>query len=272
MKRSDYTTANRAAWNEVAPIHRQETFERLLESFRQAGYSHLDSIESALLKKIDLTGKDVAQLCCNNGRELLSIKNLGAGRCVGFDISEEFISQARELAKVGSIDCEFVRTDVYDIPKDFTDSFDLIYLSIGAMCWLPDLPRFFDILSALLRPGGWVFVYDVHPMAEMFEPEDESDPPHVSNSYFKPDAFKDTSGLDYFGGSRYESLPMYSFLHNLSKVFGCCLDRGFTIRNFCEYQHDISGCFKRYQEQNYGIPLCYTLTAKRDAPTVQGTP
>lgn len=49
---------------------------------------------------------------CNNGRELLSIKNKGAGYCVGFDIAEGFIDQARQLAKAGDIDCEFVQSDV----------------------------------------------------------------------------------------------------------------------------------------------------------------
>lgn len=53
------------------------------------GYSSLDTIETYHLEKINLVDKAVAQLCCNNGRELLSIKNKGAGYCVGFDIAEK---------------------------------------------------------------------------------------------------------------------------------------------------------------------------------------
>ncbi|HKA55002.1 MAG TPA: class I SAM-dependent methyltransferase, partial [Candidatus Binatia bacterium] len=146
MERSRYTAANRLAWNEAAPIHRRQRFARLLADFRRPGYGCLDAVETAKLREIGLAGKAVAQLCCNNGQELLSIKNLGAGRCVGFDISDDFIAQARELAAAGGIACEFVRTDVYDIPPDYHGAFDLVYITIGALCWMPDLAPFFHLV------------------------------------------------------------------------------------------------------------------------------
>jgi hypothetical protein len=87
-----YTAANRAAWDEVAPVHAQTQMEPLLASFRRPGYSVLDEIETGLLTGLGVETKAVAQLCCNNGRELISIKNMGAGRCVGFDIAGAFIA------------------------------------------------------------------------------------------------------------------------------------------------------------------------------------
>ena len=98
LKRKDITSANREAWEEAAPLHRAQNMERQLAAFREPGYSCLDEIETARLRALPVAGKDVAQLCCNNGRELLSVKNLGAGRCVGFDGAEGFLGQARELA------------------------------------------------------------------------------------------------------------------------------------------------------------------------------
>jgi len=121
-----YTEANREAWNEVIPIHQKSHSRNLKHEFTKKGYSVLDEIETALLKDIGLKGKNVAHLCCNNGRELLSIINIGAASGVGFDISDEAIREANELRELCELNCDFVRTDVYDIDDKYTNSFDLV--------------------------------------------------------------------------------------------------------------------------------------------------
>ncbi len=98
MNRKSFTDANREAWDQAAALHRSQNMESLLAGFRRPGHSCLDEIETERLQALGVAGKDVAQLCCNNGRELLSVKNMGAGRCVGFDAAKGFIEQARELA------------------------------------------------------------------------------------------------------------------------------------------------------------------------------
>ena len=74
--------------------------------------------------------KAVIQLGCNNGRELISVKKAGAGRCVGIDVSDKFIAQARQLASVGDAEVDFVRSSVYDIPHSFDGQFDLVYVCL----------------------------------------------------------------------------------------------------------------------------------------------
>lgn len=116
--RRRFTDANRVAWDEAAPIHRERNQARHLEGFARPGHSTLGPHAVARLTEIDVRGKRVAQLCCNNGCDLLSVKNMGAARCVGFDASVPFIAQARELAAAAKHeDVEFVVTDLYDIPR-----------------------------------------------------------------------------------------------------------------------------------------------------------
>ena len=196
MDRNDYTAANRLAWNEAAPIHKKLKFDQLIESVRQPGYSCLDSIETAQFHGIGLANKAVAQIGCNNGRELLSVKNLGAGRCVGFDISDQFIDQARQLATAGQIDCEFVCTDAYRISNQYTNTFDVVYITIGVLSWMPDIQQFFEVVARVLKPNCWLFVYELHPVLEMFEPSEQDDPPRAQNSYFKTDPYVEEEGLD----------------------------------------------------------------------------
>jgi hypothetical protein len=83
-----YTEANRDAWNEVMPRHQEAARQRWDDAFMQPGYVCMGDMEVEMLTQMGVQDRAVAHLCCNNGIELLSLKNLGAGECVGFDISD----------------------------------------------------------------------------------------------------------------------------------------------------------------------------------------
>ena len=157
----DFIAANRAAWDSSAPYHRRsESFEELRRGFAAGGFSCLDGIATERLAGIGVSGKDVAQICCNNGRELLSVKNLGAASCTGFDQSAPFLEQGRELAAAGNIDCRFVETDAYRIGGAFDKAFDVVFVTIGVLGWMPDLGGFLAVAARLLRPSGALFIYE----------------------------------------------------------------------------------------------------------------
>ena len=84
--------------NQTANVYNAEGFDKLLSVIGQPEFTTFDEVERRVFSKISLENKDVAQLGCNNGRELISVKKAGAGRCVGFDLSENFIALARQLA------------------------------------------------------------------------------------------------------------------------------------------------------------------------------
>src|SRR5262249_26466643 len=233
--------------------------------FRRPGYGCLDAVETAKLREIGLAGKAVAQLCCNNGQELLSIKNLGAGRCVGFDISDDFIAQARELAAAGGIARDFARWDVHDLPPLHRGPFDLLYLPRGAFGWMPAFPPFFPLVGRLLKPHGWLFIYEVHPVFYMFNPSERDDPPRAQNSYFRTEPWVDEAGLDYYGMTTYKSLPMYSFPHKLSDIITACLQNGLALKSFTEDDHDITTLWAHFAYFRIKPPLCYTLVARAGA-------
>jgi hypothetical protein len=50
--------------------------------------------------------------------------------------------------------------------------FDLVYTGVGALGWLPSIRRWADVVAALLRPGGRLFVRDGHPMLHAVEVRD----------------------------------------------------------------------------------------------------
>ena len=198
MQNSEISKINKVWWEKKVDLHRKLKMDELLKNFKKPAYSLLDTYETYFLQeKIHVTGKDVIQLCCNNARELLSIKNLGAKRCVGVDMTEGFIQQGRELAKVANQEIELFSMDVYDIPDSWNDSFDVVYITVGAIIWLQDLNKFFTLIHKLLRNNGYLLLYDMHPILNMFEPM--SDEPLVPKyPYLKTEPFIDEEGYDYY--------------------------------------------------------------------------
>ncbi|MFH2035350.1 MAG: class I SAM-dependent methyltransferase [Candidatus Zixiibacteriota bacterium] len=260
-----YTSANREAWNEVTPIHQKARDVDYKIEFAKPGYSTLDETITSKLNEIGIKGKDVGQLCCNNGRETLSMVNLGAKSGIGFDISDEAIVEASSLAKISGLDCRFIRTDVYDIDESYYNKFDLILITIGALYWLPDLVKFFGIVSKMLREDGTLVIYEEHPFCNMLsfegEPEFEPDNPlKIHFSYFKDEPWVENDGIDYIGKSKYDSKTNYGWSYKISDIINPIASNGFRIKEFNEYRTDISSEFDHLNEETK-VPLSYILVA-----------
>ncbi len=258
----DYVEANRRAWDEAAPYHRRHAqFDELLAGFVGPGFSCLDETMTERLLALGVAGRDVAQICCNNGRELLSVKNLGAGRCVGFDLSTGFLDQARELAQVGGLEAEFVQGDVYGIPADYDARFDMVFVTIGVFGWMPDLAGLFAVVERLLRPGGCFLAYEQHPILDMYEADRPAAPVY---SYFEEEPSAEAESLDYYGGTAYEASVSYWFIHPLSAIVTACLEQGLVLEHLREYSHNIAEAAKDvFVGQAAQLPLSYTLVARK---------
>ncbi len=263
MNYHEYTEANRAAWNAAMPYHRKAMDEAWDRNFADQAYIYQKDPELGALKELGIAGLDVIHLCCNNGRELLSLKRLGAGRCVGIDISDEAIRDAKDRAVRFSIACEFVQSNVYDVPQCYYGSFDLVYFTIGAFCWLPNLMDLFAVVRALLKPGGKLFIYEQHPFTQML-PYDVSGVqtrPELTENYFQEGELSSQEGLDYYGNCRYASPISYEFSHTFSDIFSAILANGMQISKFAEFEHDISNGFAWVKITGLRLPLSYILCA-----------
>jgi SAM-dependent methyltransferase len=261
-----YTESNRAAWNEVMPLHQRASGKLLDDLFSQPGYVHMDETAIDLLQSIGLKRRAVAHLCCNNGSELMSLKNLGAVECVGFDISDQAIQEASLRAAKNRIDCHFIRSDVYEIDVAFEHRFDMVYISAGCLGWMPDLDKFFAKAASLLRPAGLVFIHEIHPFSEMLPFDDDKKPFNLSivDPYFKKEPYIEQGGLDYIGHAEYDSsTTRYWFVHNLSEILMGLIKNHLQIEHFYEYEKDISAGHSRIEEAGAGIPLSYILIGRR---------
>lgn len=263
--RADAIAANRAAWDASADYHRDDPqWRALLEGFATPGFSVLDAVETAMFERLDVAGKAVAQLCCNNAREVLSVKNLGASRCVGFDQSANFIEQGRELAAAGGIDAELVVTDVYAIDASYDGGFDVVLVTIGAIGWMPDLPSFMTVAARLLRTGGHLFMHEQHPIVDMFDPHG-STPFEPTEPYFTDRPYVSDEPIVYHGQDIEPVGESYWYTHTLADIFRACLGNGLAIREFDEYPDNISTPdWAKYEQRPARLPLSYALLAQKE--------
>jgi 2-polyprenyl-3-methyl-5-hydroxy-6-metoxy-1,4-benzoquinol methylase len=161
--------ANRALWDEWTPIHvRSEFYD--VEGWK-AG-TRVDLYPMLVDEVGDVSGKDLLHLQCHFGLDTLAWARRGA-RVTGIDISERGIEQARLLAAETGQEATFVVSDVVELPDNLEGEFDVVFTSLGALNWLPDLPRWAEVVAHFVRPGGFFYIAEAHPFAWVF---DDSDP------------------------------------------------------------------------------------------------
>ncbi len=259
---------NRAAWNEALVYHQKARNKSLHEGFKNPDFTTFDrDCDDILIEKlneIDFRNKVVAQLPCNNGRELLSIVKLGAQKGVGFDISDAAISEANELKAITNLNVEFHRTNILDIDDTFNDSFDFIYISEGSLQWFSSLNDYFKIVSKLLKRGGEILIYEIHPFAYFFEPSNDSGKEPALDeflSYFEKGAYSYKNGLDYVGQTSYEAKECCWYMHKISDIINAIIGSGLEIERFDEYNMEMVNNEKIKNIEKF--PLSYILKANK---------
>jgi SAM-dependent methyltransferase len=121
----------------------------------------------------DVAGKDLLHLQCHFGLDTLSWARRGA-RVTGIDFSERGIEQARLLAAEAGLDARFLVSDVAELPASLAGEFDIVFTSFGALNWLPDLPRWAEVVAHFTRPGGFFYIAEGHPFAWVFDDDDDA--------------------------------------------------------------------------------------------------
>jgi len=165
----DMFEKNRMAWNQAQEYHQKARNNSLQIGFETPDFTTFDrDCDGVLIDKLsrmDLNGKTIAQMPCNNGRELLSLMKFGAKEAVGFDISDAAIEEAKQLAKIARLNAKFERVNVLQIDDSCNNSFDFIYISEGSLQWFPDLGEYFSVVGRLLKKNGSLLIFEMHPFA-----------------------------------------------------------------------------------------------------------
>ncbi|HSZ29726.1 MAG TPA: class I SAM-dependent methyltransferase [Pseudonocardiaceae bacterium] len=157
---------NEANWDARTPVHVASRFYGLDGSRTPAEWFAPFEWEDLG----DLHGRDLVHLQSHLGTETVAFAHKGS-RTVGLDFSSEAVEQARQIALREGVEVDYVRSNVYDAVNALGGRrFDVVYTGKGALCYLPDLPRWASVVAELLRPGGLLYIVEFHPLLNALGP------------------------------------------------------------------------------------------------------
>ena len=233
MSRSEpaWRAANRARWDELVAVHLGPRGQDL--SALRAGRGRLNPIEEAELPPV--AGRRILHLQCHIGADSLALAQRGA-EVVGLDFSPAAIAAARRLAaELDLADrARFVEAELYDAPRAIPPphDFDLVYVTWGALCWLPDIAAWAKIVAAMLRPGGSLYLAEAHPAAYVFDDATRTGDgmPGWFAPYFGRAPITMDNPNDYIDPeARLEHSREVTWLHPLADILGALRGAGLSL-------------------------------------------
>ncbi len=263
----DWLGLNRANWDDRVPVHLASEFYDIA-GFR-AGRDSLSPFE--LAEAGDVSGKRLLHLQCHIGLDTLSWARHGA-LATGLDFSAPAIDAARSLAAELGIPASFVVSDVYDAAAALEGQrFDIVYVSIGSLVWLPDIPRWAHTAAALLAPGGFLYLVDGHPFAQILDSATGS---VVTDDYFDDAPEVDDWPWSYTGrSSPLAHQRTVQFQHTVGEIVTAIAGAGLRIEFLHEHDFDAFQRFDSLQPHADGsyrlppgrprIPMLLSLRASR---------
>ena len=258
--------ANLAHWDEAAPLHAASPLYDL-DGFR-AGRSDIRPFELDELG--DVTGLDLVHLQCHIGTDTLSWVRHGA-RVVGLDFSPKAVAVARDLARDCGLDAEFVCANLYDAVEALGGRhFDVVYTGIGALNWLSDLGRWARVVAELVRPGGVLYLVEIHPMVSAVVEDGRTLCQDVFDAAYT--RWEGTEGTYAVPEAQMANTVAYERAHSLGEVISSVLDAGLRLELFHEQGYTNAPwpwCVKgedgwyRLPDGWPRFPLTYSLLARR---------
>ena len=269
---SSFREQNREAWNEATELHlssHNNPLNRVLNGGSSLGLIEIEELG-------DLSGLSLIHLLCNCGHDTLSLAQLGA-RCTGIDISDKAIVAAKSAAQTLGLPVTFIRSDVYEL--EVTETFDIVYVSKGALYWLDDFAMFGRIVARLLAPGGRLYIYEEHSLLPVWleiEPT-AYNPASGDIDYFHRDEPTSSVGLDDVGLSGLGEKPSYEWQWTLGDFITGISQAGLRIEFLHEWPFVSSFKYWDWLEVRGNdpntfhlpvnkpqLPLSFSLMARRD--------
>ena len=254
----NYLDVNRKAWNQRTDTHFASKMYDV-EGFLNGGCS-LKEIELAQVG--DVSGKSLLHLQCHFGLDTLLWARRGA-RVTGVDLSDESIKRAYELKKRSSLDAEFICSDVYGFQAELDGGYDIVYVSYGALNWLPDLDRWAEIIANNLKEGGVLHLIEFHPVYEFL----------CGDPYFSHEKPEINEGGAYTENSIGETATIATWSHPLSEVIDALVKNGIRIDHLDEFPFSPFDCFEDFEEGEKGrfypkgrvhpVPVVYAIKGTR---------
>lgn len=111
--------------------------------------------QSVLRAVGEVSGKDVLDIGCGDGRYAIALARRGA-RVVGLDPSGPALEMAKGRARDAGVNVSLAEGDARSIPFD-SETFDIV-TAVTVLCFVKSPEKVFGEVERVLRPGGLLVV------------------------------------------------------------------------------------------------------------------
>lgn len=214
----EYVKVNRANWDDRAPAHAASSGYHVQRFLDDPSYlSGVVRFDLPLLGSVE--GERGVHLQCHIGTDTLSLARLGA-QMTGVDFSPRSLDEARHLAEATGTSIEYLEANVYAAPSLLGyHGFDFVFTGVGALCWLPNISEWAQVVADLLKPGGRLFIREGHPMLLAID-EERTDAIAVDYPYFETEEpLIDEDGGTYVEtDATFDNNTAHSWNHGLGEL------------------------------------------------------
>jgi SAM-dependent methyltransferase len=274
----EYAKVNRDFWDERAPAHAASA-DYAVARFAEDPEFLSEVVRFDRPRLGDIAGLEGVHLQCHIGTDTVSLGRLGA-RMTGLDISPPALEEARRLSEAAGVEATFVESEVYAAVDVLgAERFDLVYTGVGALCWLPDVRRWAQVVAGLLRPGGRLHIREGHPVLWSLAEGREDGLLVLEYPYIETaDAIVWDEGEE---GTTYvetdvvfEKNVTHEWNHGLGQIITALLDAGMELTLFEEHDTvpwdalpgqmtDTGGGEMRLTDRPNRLPHTYTIGARK---------
>jgi SAM-dependent methyltransferase len=265
-------TSNRENWDDRTGIHLDSEFydvEGWLRGERGPRPYELAAIG-------DVAGLRLLHVQCHFGLDTLTWARAGA-QVTGIDFSDAAIAAARDLAQRAGLSdrAEFVCSDVHRATEALGHrTFDVVYVSLGALTWIPKVDPWAAQVAALVAPGGRFYIHDVHPLAWALADDSLA----VEHTYFEEDEpFVDDSDTTYTDATRpLVNRRSYEWNHSLGEIISAFIRHGLRVEWLIEHDWTVWPRYPWLVQSDDGTwttppemartPMTFSLLATRPTP------
>jgi len=261
-KIKQYLKINKVSWDKRTLYHVDSDFYDL-KKFKK----NKNSLKHIELKALgNIKGKSILHLQCHFGMDSISLSNLGA-KVTAVDFSEEAVKYAQQLSKQLKLSVDFICSDIYDL--NLYKKYDIIFVSYGAICWLPDLNLWAKKINLHLKKGGVFYIVDFHPVLGMFDEKIEK----IKYEYFnKKTCIENVQGT-YAAKDINEYFNNIEWSHSLSEIIGSLLNQKLILIDFQEFDYSTYNCFDglyefedekfKFKNLKTDLPILFSLKFRK---------
>jgi SAM-dependent methyltransferase len=203
--------------------------------------------------------------------DTLSWARMGA-QATGVDFSGDAIALAQSLSKELNIPARFLCCDLYDLPTQLDEQFDIVYTSYGVLAWLSDLTAWGKLAARYVKPGGIFYIAEFHPFAMMFD--EQAMEPCLRYPYFGKEVIESQVQGSYADfNAHVDTKVAYEWPYTMGEVVTSLCQAGLEIEFLHEFPYTVYQqlLYLPHHDEHYWvqpdrnpeIPLMFSIKARK---------